>query len=373
MDAKTRAVTEGSRNSRARAADQGDRAGAKQPGDQVSPALQVRASVSGSKPGHRLGRGLDALFPVASRPATSKSGESAPQSRDAGTEVTGEDGRGATRRSHDGELLQVAIEALHPNRQQPRRHFDAEALEELVSSVKAHGILEPVLVRPLEARDIPRSSGRVPASDTQFEIVAGERRWRAAQKAGLREVPVLVRLLDDRHAFEIALVENLQREDLNPVEIARGLQRLIDEHGHRHDTLGEIIGKDRSTVANALRLLKLPEDVLMSVATGELSEGHGRAILGAPDPQSMRQLARLARENGWSVRETERQAKRLRSASAKPAPSPKSANVTDLEHRLSDLLGAQVRIDDKGGKGAVVIRYGDLDALDALIARLSPA
>ncbi len=279
----------------------------------------------------RLGRGLDGLLP------SSPTAHSATQAR---------------------------IEELHPNRDQPRRHFDDDALQDLAASIEVHGVLEPILVR--------RRGG------DGFEIIAGERRWRAAQKAGLHEVPIFVRELSDRAAFEAALVENVQREDLSPIETARAFQRLIDEFDYTQERVAERVGKDRSTVSNALRLLKLPPEALDLVAQGALTEGHGRALLTAPDASEMLRLARRAVAEKLSVREVERCA---RAANGKTADSgsgsthsssKKSANVLDLERRLSDALGTTVTVEDQKGKGAIHVRYASYDALDEILRRLLP-
>lgn len=282
----------------------------------------------------RLGRGLDALLPSA--PPTPKS---QPQLTAAS----------------DG--FQAKIEELHPNRSQPRTHFDDATLDELANSIKSIGVLEPILVRR-------RAAGG-------FEIIAGERRWRAAQRAGLHDVPVYVRELTEERAFEAALVENLQREDLNPLEAARAFQRLIDEHKHTQDTIAQLIGKDRSTIANALRLLKLPAGLSDLIETKELSEGHGRALLGAGDTSTMLRLAREAIAGGWSVRETERKARMALQAKQEAAePVVKSANTRDLEERLTRRVGARVTVADRKGKGHLQITFTSYDELDRLIALL---
>jgi ParB family chromosome partitioning protein len=243
---------------------------------------------------------------------------------------------------------------------QPRVRMDAEALSELTASIREHGVLEPILVRR-------RPSGGL-------EIVAGERRWRAAQQAGLKEVPIFVHDLDDEAAFEAALVENLQREDLNPMETARAFQRLVDDYGYTQETIATKVGKERSTIANALRLLKLPQDVADLVEDGQLSEGHARALLSAPSVSTMKKLARSAVAKGWSVREAERQARR--SARGDGAPnkksSGKSANVRDLEQRLSRALGSTTTIHESGKeRGQVRINYSSFDELDRLIDKLT--
>lgn len=283
----------------------------------------------------RLGRGLDGLLPEG--PSSTSS------------EVPG--------------VSQVPVEELRPNREQPRRQIDEAALEELAQSIREHGILEPVLARRR------REGGYV--------IVAGERRWRAAQKAGLKEIPVFVRELSEEAAFEAALVENLQREDLSPIETARAFQRLVEEHGHSQESVAARVGKDRSTVANMLRLLKLPEDVLEMIEDGELSEGHGRALLGAADADAMRTLARAVRDKRLSVRETERrirQSTRGDGSGAKGSKGrgsdEKSANVRDLERRLSHTLGSTVAVEGDAERGRLIINYGSAAELDSLLRKL---
>jgi ParB family transcriptional regulator, chromosome partitioning protein len=285
----------------------------------------------------RLGRGLDALLPSAPPAAGPKS---QPQLAAAAA---------------DG--FHAKIEELHPNRSQPRTRFDDAALDELASSIKSIGLLEPILVR------------RRPAGG--FEIIAGERRWRAAQRAGVHEVPVYVRELTEERAFEAALVENLVREDLNPLEAARAFQRLIDDHSQTQESIAALIGKDRSTIANSLRLLKLPEGVIDLIENKELSEGHGRALLGAGDTSTMLKLAREAVAGGWSVRELERKARSAAQAKEQPAePEVKSANTRDLEERLTRRVGARVTVADRKGKGHLQITFTSYDELDRLITLL---
>ena len=282
-------------------------------------------------PKRRLGGGLDALIPTG-KPATTPTGR---------------------------QSFQLPIEELHPNRSQPRTHFDDTALNELAQSIREIGVLEPILVRH-------RTTGG-------FEIIAGERRWRAAQRAGLREVPVFVRELSEKEAFEAAIVENIQREDLNPLETARAYQRLLDEHGHTQESLASRVGKDRTTITNSVRLLKLPDSVLARIAAGELSEGHGRALLGAHDTKAMERLASEAVAKGWSVRETERQARGVgdKSAGGKTGRNKEpSANVRDLELRLSRALGVRVKVDDQGKKGVIHVPYSSFDELDRLLDQL---
>ena len=279
----------------------------------------------------RLGRGLDGLLPAAP-PASERTAKN-----------------------------NAAIEDLHPGRMQPRGRMGAEGLAELAASIREHGVLEPILVRK-------RPSGG-------FEIIAGERRWRAAQQAGLKDVPIFVHDLGDQAAFEAALVENLQREDLNPMETARAFQRLVDDYGYTQEIIATKVGKERSTVANALRLLKLPKDITDLVEAGDLSEGHGRALLSAPNVSSMKKLARTAVSKGWSVREAERQSRRLAradAAGATPKKQGKSTNVRDLESRLSRALGSTTKIHESGKeRGQIRITYSSFDELDRLIDKLT--
>jgi ParB family chromosome partitioning protein len=279
-----------------------------------------------------LGRGLDSLLP-GSGPAVAPA---APR-----------------------ETTSARIEELHPTAGQPRHVFDDQKLEELAQSIRELGVLEPILVRK-------RKEGG-------FHIIAGERRWRAAQRAGVLEVPVVVRELSDAQAFEAALVENVQRADLNPIETARAFQRLMDEHQHTQETLAQRVGKDRSTIANALRLLKLPSAVLDMIEQAQLSEGHGRALLSANEAGAMLKLARSAVEKGWSVRETERAARFVAQTSKDKEgekPPSKSANVRDLESRLSRSFGSKVNVADRNGKGNIQIHFTSYDELDRLLEKL---
>jgi ParB family chromosome partitioning protein len=287
------------------------------------------------KPLRGLGRGLDALLPV--RP---------PERPD----------RPATAPSYgEGNVFSCAIERLVPQRGQPRQHFDNEKLDELAQSIKEHGLLEPLVVRK-------RGEG-------EFEIIAGERRWRASQRAGLREVLVVVRDVSASAAFELALIENIQRADLDPIEFAEALDRLVREHGYTQETLAERVGKDRSTVANALRLLKLPKVVREHVVTGELSEGHARALLGAPNDVALLELSDKVVKGRLSVRQTEalvRTAKQKKDGKG-AAPKAKSAGTRDLEQRLERKLGTKVEVRDKDGKGELAVKYSSWDELDRIL------
>jgi ParB family transcriptional regulator, chromosome partitioning protein len=252
------------------------------------------------------------------------------------------------------------IERIVPQRGQPRQKFDDERLAELAQSIREHGVLEPLVVR--RAPD-----GNVPGMD-RYEIIAGERRWRAAQRAGLRELLVVVKDVSPGDAFELALIENVQREDLNPLELAEALDRLVKEHGYTQEALAERIGKDRTTIANSLRLLKLPPRVRQMVIDGTLSEGHGRALLGAPDAKTIEALAERASRGGLSVRETERlvRGRKQKNGAADP-PGKKSPSIRDLEERLARKLGTKVDVHDRDGKGEIAIRYASLDELDRLL------
>ncbi|TNF61219.1 MAG: ParB/RepB/Spo0J family partition protein [Rhodobacteraceae bacterium] len=255
----------------------------------------------------------------------------------------------------------VPIEKLVANPDQPRRRFSKEALEELTASVREKGIIQPLIVRP--------------KGDDVFEIVAGERRWRAAQGAKLHEVPVIIRDFDDTEVLEVAIIENIQRADLNAVEEAAGYRQLMERFGHTQEKLAEALGKSRSHIANLLRLLTLPEPVLEMLREGQLSAGHARALITSEDPLA---LAREVVRRGLSVRDTEKLAKKP-AAPASPAsraasgPDEKDADTKALEGDLSAALGMPVAIDHgKGGEsGQITIRYRNLDDLDNLCRILS--
>jgi ParB family chromosome partitioning protein len=256
---------------------------------------------------------------------------------------------------HPG-VAEIAIEAVRPNPNQPRRRFDAAELEELAASIRAKGVLQPILVRPA------MHAG-------EFQIVAGERRWRAAQSAGLRVVPALVRELSDAESLEIAIVENVQRADLSPIEEAEGYRALIESHDHTQAEVAELVGKSRVHVTNALRLLQLPAAAQALVQGGQITAGHARALVGVPDAAG---LAQEVAERGLSVRETETLAKSR--AGARPASRGrrgKDADTLALETDLSEALGLAVVIRDSNGAGEVRIRYQSLEQLDDLCRRLS--
>jgi ParB family chromosome partitioning protein len=253
----------------------------------------------------------------------------------------------------------AGIEDLYPSPEQPRRKFGEAELAELADSIKVHGVIVPLVVRPR------REGG--------YFLIAGERRWRAAQRAGLHDVPVVVQEVDSQVAFERALVENVQRSDLGPLEEAAAFQRLVDEFGLTQDQVAERIGKDRSTVANAIRLLKLPPGVRQLVEDERLQMGHARALLGLEEPAAIERAARAVVERGLSVRATEALVKKAKTPERRPKPKPgKSASVRDLEERLTRSLGGPVVIseDEPGKAGRIEIRYLSLDHLDRLLDRL---
>jgi ParB family transcriptional regulator, chromosome partitioning protein len=258
------------------------------------------------------------------------------------------------------QVFACPVERIVPQKGQPRQHFDEQRLEELAQSIREHGVLEPIVVRRA-----PGSGG----SDT-YEIIAGERRWRAAQRAGLRELLVVVKEVAPQEAFELALIENVQREDLNPLELAEALDRLTREHGYTQEALAARLGKDRATIANSLRLLKLPPRVRQMVIEGALTEGHARALLGAPDARTIEALAERVARGGLSVRDTERLVRaKKEDRTSQGENGAKSPGVRDLEERLARRLGTRVEVkDDKEkGNGEIVIRYGSLDELDRLL------
>jgi ParB family chromosome partitioning protein len=284
-----------------------------------------------------LGRGLSALLGDIAReePVTG-----------------GEPGRG---------LTMLAVADIEPNPDQPRRRFDDAALTELADSIAARGLIQPIVVRP-------RGGG--------YQIVAGERRWRAAQRAGLHDIPVVIKEITDSATLELALVENIQRQDLNPIEEASSYQRLMRDFGHSQDELGRIVNKSRSHVANLVRLLDLPASVREMVAEGRLSMGHARALVTAADPEA---LARQVEEQGLSVRQTEELAradkgvgKKSRSARGKSGAEPVvDADVAALERQLGEALGLRIQITHGENGGTVTISYSTLDQLDMLCQRMS--
>jgi ParB family chromosome partitioning protein len=255
-----------------------------------------------------------------------------------------------------GGVQLMPVSSIEPHLDQPRRHFDEDALDELAASIQARGLLQPILVRPHGHR---------------YQIVAGERRWRAAQKARLHEVPVIVRDFTDSETLEVALLENIQRQDLNAIEEAEGFRKLIADYGHTQEALGKLVHKSRSHVANLLRLLDLPEKVRGLVASGALSMGHARALVTAADPEA---LADEVVGKGLSVRDTEklvRFGRKGRERQGRLGIKGASADIEALERQLGDMVGLKVKITHRPDGGTVALNYSTLDQLDMICQRLS--
>ena len=278
-----------------------------------------------------LGRGLDALL----------SGSDKPQG---------------------DEQRNLPVERLKPGKYQPRTHMDQDSLAELAASIRAQGIMQPILVRAIDS---------TPGAE-RYEIVAGERRWRAAQLAGLAEVPVLVRSIPDEQALAMALIENIQRENLNPLEEAQGLQRLIDEFGLTHQQAADAVGRSRPAASNLLRLLQLTAAVQEMLMTGKLDMGHARALLPISSGQQVGLAQRIIQKD-LSVRETERLVQQILNPPSKAQEQPVDRDLLILQERLSDGLGANVAIrSNKKGAGKLTIEFSSLDQLDGLISRINP-
>lgn len=282
-----------------------------------------------------LGRGLSALIPDASAPIP------------------------AQPPAHVGRPVELDIDLLHPNQFQPRVHMDEERLEELAQSIRTNGVIQPIVARKHEGR---------------YEIVAGERRWRAAQRAGMLRVPVFVRDVPDEKLLEVALIENIQREDLNAVEEARAYHRLSTEFKLTQEQIATAVGKERSTIANVLRLLKLPDDVLSQLSHGNLTMGHARALLGIEDAVVLRRAAKDVVERKLSVRDAEALVRRLTSPAPTERPVPPvDANTRAAEEKLRFALGTRVRIVRKGKGGKVEIDFENEDELQRIYERMMNA
>ena len=279
-----------------------------------------------------LGRGLSALIDESARPAAD---ETPPQSR--------------------GGVREIEIGRIRPNPNQPRMHFSEQSIDELADSIAERGVLQPILLRP-------HGDG--------FEIIAGERRWRAAQRARLHSIPAIVRDIDDAATAEIALIENIQREDLNAIEEAEGYRQLIAHHGHSAEDIGQLVHKSRSHVANLLRLLDLPAFVREALVRGDLTMGHARAVATAPDPES---LAKEIIAKGLSVRQAEDRARRAKKPAAAASPDERRGDpdLEALERQLGDLLGLRVKVAHNGAAGTVTLHYNSLDQLDMVCQRLT--
>ena len=298
-----------------------------------------------------LGRGLDALLSSAAGAAVAR-----PQT------PGGETGAAPS----DGALREVPVDLLQRGRYQPRVDMRDDSLAELAESIKAQGVVQPIVVRPLPSHG---------DGETRYEIVAGERRWRAAQLAGLHAIPAVVRDIPDESAVAVALIENIQRENLNPIEEARALQRLVEEFGLTHEDAATAVGRSRATVTNLLRLLELPRTVRELLERRQLDMGHARALLGLLTPELQFEIAERIVNQGWSVREAEQAVRRVTgSASDKSRGSAREAtsdpNVRRLETDLAETLGAAVKIEHGPKGGRVVIRYHGLEELEGILAHI---
>lgn len=298
-----------------------------------------------------LGRGLDALFGDMEveivkngKTKTPAAGES-----DISTNMTSQE---AATDSNAGGILYIDINDIKPNVNQPRKAFDEEKLEDLAASIKEHGLIQPVVLRSV---------------GTGYEIVAGERRWRAARKAGVKEIPCIVRELSDEENMLLAIIENMQREDLNPIEEAEGINQMIDTYGLTQDDVSRSVGKSRPYITNCLRLLKLPEDIQRFVADGQLSAGHARAIVSAGSKEKQIALAQRAVKEGLSVRQIEKLAKESKNSKKPAKPREKNADVKRVERDLKEALGTRVTLNQKGKKGKIEIEYYSKDELERLI------
>jgi ParB family chromosome partitioning protein len=302
----------------------------------------------------RLGRGLDALL-----------SQSSARAQEAG---------GDTPAGESDTLREIPVDLLQRGRYQPRTDMRQESLEDLADSIRAQGVVQPIVVRPLgESRG--QTTGATGGAETRYEIVAGERRWRAAQIAGLDAIPAVVRQIPDEAAVAMALIENIQREDLNPLEEALALSRLIAEFDMTHQQAAEAVGRSRAAVSNLLRLLELGEEVKKLVEARQLEMGHARALLALSDPAAQLEAARRVVKGQLSVRATEQLVQKLnapaRKASAGKSKKPVDPDIRRLESEVAERLGARVELDHgSGGKGRLVIRYNSLDELEGILEHI---
>jgi ParB family chromosome partitioning protein len=284
-----------------------------------------------------LGKGLGSLLPTRNAPAPVPATVAAETPK-------------------DGDIAWIPIDRVKPNANQPRHEFDPVAMLELTQSIEREGVIQPIIVRRIAGGD--------------YQIIAGERRWRAAKSAGLKEIPVIPRTADDQKTLELAIVENIQREDLNPIELAMGFERMAAELGLSHEQIGEKTGKDRATVTNTIRLLQLPVDLQNLIGAKKLSAGHARALLKISDPHVQREIADRCVGEGWSVRQIEAYTKLPHPAPGpkpKPEPAPQDPNVKAAIGELESRLGTRVRIIEKGrDKGLIEIEYYSADDLDRI-------
>jgi ParB family chromosome partitioning protein len=298
-----------------------------------------------------LGRGLDALLSSAAGAPHARPDSSALESGSAAADAT---------------LRELPVDLLQRGRYQPRVDMRDDSLAELAESIKAQGVVQPIVVRPLPSQG---------DGETRYEIVAGERRWRAAQLAGLHAIPAVVRDIPDESAVAVALIENIQRENLNPIEEARALHRLVEEFGLTHEDAATAVGRSRATVTNLLRLLELPRAVRTFLESRELDMGHARALLGLPTPEMQFEIAERIVKQGWSVREAEQAVRRVAGSPTDKSPgsareAPSDPNVRRLETDLAETLGASVKIEHGPKGGRVVIRYHGLEELEGILAHI---
>lgn len=299
-----------------------------------------------------LGKGLDALFGDMEVTVEKKPAETAEKQ----VEYTAKTDRQSSKEIAEGEISYIDINDIKPNVNQPRKVFDEEKLEELAASIAQHGLIQPVVLR---------KSGR------GYEIVAGERRWRAARKAGIKELPCIVRKLTDEENMLLAIIENMQREDLNPIEEAEGLKQMIETYGLTQEQVSKSVGKSRPYIANCLRLLKLPGAVIEYVSAGQLSSGHAKVIAGIEDKSRQTELAEDAVKHGWSVRHLEKMIReeKPKTKGARRTKA-KNANVKRVEEDLKEALGTRVTLNQKGSRGRIEIEFYSREELERLIEML---
>lgn len=296
-----------------------------------------------------LGKGLDALFgDVEVTPVKSPDKKESSKQAKADTAAKKSDETEASQ----GGVLYIDINDIKPNTGQPRKHFDEEKLEELASSIQQHGLIQPIVLRKLK---------------TGYEIVAGERRWRACRIVGLKEVPCIVKELTDEENMLLAIIENMQREDLNPIEEAEGLKQMIDTYGLTQEQVSYSVGKSRPYITNSLRLLKLPEEVRTLTASGEISVGHAKALAAVKDRDKQITLAKKTAKDGLSVRQIELMAKETKAPARKAPKVKKSADEKKIEEDMKNALGTKVNLNRKGKKGKIEIEFYSDEELERLI------
>ena len=305
--------------------------------------------MASTKKAKGLGKGLDALFgDVEVTPVKSADKKESSKQAKADTAAKKSDETEASQ----GGVLYIDINDIKPNTGQPRKHFDEEKLEELASSIQQHGLIQPIVLRKLK---------------TGYEIVAGERRWRACRIVGLKEVPCIVKELTDEENMLLAIIENMQREDLNPIEEAEGLKQMIDTYGLTQEQVSYSVGKSRPYITNSLRLLKLPEEVRTLTASGEISVGHAKALAAVKDRDKQITLAKKTAKDGLSVRQIELMAKETKAPARKAPKVKKSADEKKIEEDMKNALGTKVNLNRKGKKGKIEIEFYSDEELERLI------